>query len=55
MLRPFNRLWRDRRGVTAVEYGLIIALIILAIFASLSTTADNIVGTWNYIENSVVI
>jgi pilus assembly protein Flp/PilA len=55
MLNSIKRIWRDRRGATVVEYGLIISLVILAIFASMSSAADSIIETWNYIENQVVV
>jgi pilus assembly protein Flp/PilA len=35
------RLWRDETGATAVEYGLIVAFIFLAIVGGLSAFATN--------------
>ena len=38
----FRELWRDRSGVTAVEYGLIIALVALGIVGSLTALGRNL-------------
>lgn len=43
----------DERGATAVEYGLIIALVVLALIAGLSTFASTTVGMWNDVANIV--
>lgn len=44
---------RDRRGATALEYGFILALIVIAIMASLSSVADATVGMWGNVSNNV--
>jgi Flp pilus assembly pilin Flp len=44
-LQSLRRLALDRRGVTAVEYGLMAALIALAMFAALSAVGDGIKNT----------
>ncbi|MCC2976375.1 Flp family type IVb pilin [Sphingomonas sp. PL-96] len=40
-------LWRDRRGATAVEYGMIVAVIVIAMMISLAPVADRVVDIWN--------
>ncbi len=40
-LSALTRLARDESGATAIEYGLIVALIFLAIIGGLSTFATN--------------
>ncbi|WP_256325903.1 Flp family type IVb pilin [Sphingomonas sp. YR710] len=44
--RHVTALWRDDRGATAVEYGLVLALITLASLGALATMADTVVGMW---------
>jgi pilus assembly protein Flp/PilA len=51
--RLFSRLIADRRGATAIEYGLIIALVVLAMMGALRGTASVTVGMWNNISNTV--
>ena len=47
--RPYlNRFWRDERGATAIEYGLICALVFLAIITSVTAFGNktsNIITT----------
>jgi pilus assembly protein Flp/PilA len=53
MTRLFKRLLGDRRGATAVEYGLIIALVVLAIIGGLNNFANSTIGMWNNVSNEV--
>ncbi|MEO0815738.1 MAG: Flp family type IVb pilin [Pseudomonadota bacterium] len=57
MMKPnfeiFSSMLRDERGSTVVEYGLLVALLVLAIFAAISalgnptqTNYENIVNMW---------
>jgi pilus assembly protein Flp/PilA len=48
----FKRLLRDNRGATAVEYGLILALICLAILAAIQATAGEVIETWTHVEST---
>ncbi len=41
---------RDRRGVTALEYGLIAALIAVAIITAVSTLGTNLSSTFDTIS-----
>ena len=43
---------RDRRGATAVEYGLILALLVVAMIASLTTVATKTSQMWNNIADT---
>lgn len=36
MIRQFYRLWRSRRGATAIQYGLLAALIAITIMTTLN-------------------
>ena len=48
-----RRLRADRRAATAVEYGLIIALIVIAMVTALISVADASSGIWNNVSNKV--
>lgn len=52
-LRRFGLLYCER-GATAVEYGLILALIVLAIMAALNNVATKTVGMWNNVAANVL-
>ncbi|HEY0621918.1 Flp family type IVb pilin [Sphingomonas sp.] len=56
-MRPMKpllaRLLNCRRAATAVEYGLIIALIVLAMVAALTEFARTTTGMWNNISETV--
>jgi pilus assembly protein Flp/PilA len=49
----FRRLRRDKRGATAIEYGLIVALIGVAIMSALSSLGGGVGGMWTRINNNV--
>ena len=46
-------LWADTRGATAIEYGLIAALIILAMIGGLSTLGGGSGGMWTDLSDEV--
>ncbi|MDB5682665.1 MAG: Flp/Fap pilin component [Sphingomonas bacterium] len=46
MNRVIARLVRNARGATAVEYGLILALVVLAVFAALFAVAATTIDVW---------
>ena len=50
MLKLLRRVWRDSRGATAVEYGLILALIFLASVVAISKMADSTIALWNKVD-----
>ncbi|MFD1612241.1 Flp family type IVb pilin [Sphingomonas tabacisoli] len=49
-----HRLLRSAAGATAVEYGLIVSLIVIAMLASLSQVANVTIGMWNNIAQNVL-
>lgn len=51
--RTILRAWREPRAATAIEYGLILALIVIAIFVGLAALADSTIGLWNYVRVQV--
>ena len=49
MMKMLNRFAADESGATAIEYGLIAALIAVAIIAALKSLSSNIQNTFNYV------
>ena len=49
----FRKLLRDNRGATAIEYGLIVALVVIAILVSLQSVADENTGLWALVTSNV--
>jgi len=52
-MRALLHLLRDDQGATAVEYGLIVALIVIAMVTSLQMVANTNAGLWNNVSNQV--
>ena len=48
-----TRLVNDSRGVTAIEYGLIAALIAVAAIAMISSVGTNLTNTFSTVANSL--
>ncbi len=48
-----SRLVRDESGVTAIEYGLIAALIAVAAVAVMTTVGTNLSGTFSQVAASL--
>ena len=53
LARLYRRLKTNRRGGTAIEYGLIAALIVIAMIASLRSLANVTTAMWNDINENV--
>jgi pilus assembly protein Flp/PilA len=51
--RTWLALRFDKRGVTAMEYGLIAALIAVAIIAAITTVGTSLSGTFNFIAGKL--
>lgn len=49
-----ERLLRDTRGATAIEYGLIIACVVIAMIVALSNFAATSIDMWDDVSNRVV-
>jgi pilus assembly protein Flp/PilA len=47
------RVFRDSRGATAIEYGLIVALIVIAMIVALKNLAGTTIGMWNNVSTKV--
>ena len=50
----FTKIVRSDRGATAVEYGLIAALLTLALIGALGSTGSNTGEKWNGVSNEIV-
>ena len=51
--RRLLRLLNDRRAATAVEYGLIAALVVITMIVALKGVAATTVGMWSNIADTV--
>jgi pilus assembly protein Flp/PilA len=53
MLCLMWKLWEDRSGPTAIEYGLIAALIAIVTIAGLTTLGNNLNSRYNQLATTV--
>ena len=53
MMRRISNLAKDERGATAVEYGLIISLIVLAMISAFVQVAETTTNMWDGVSNKV--
>ena len=53
MLPAAKRFWNDQSGATAIEYGLIAALISVAIISAATTLGSNVSATFKKVANNV--
>ncbi|MBX7534538.1 Flp family type IVb pilin [Qipengyuania sp. GH1] len=53
MVRYLKALGHDERGATAVEYGLILALIFFALVGALETFGKTTINMWNHVSSTV--
>ncbi len=54
MTTIISRLLHDEQGATAIEYGLICALIALAIMTALQSFADSTLTMWMYVSSEAL-
>ena len=52
-MRRFFAILKDERGATAVEYGLILALVFLAMVAGVANFANTTTEMWNNVAEEV--
>jgi pilus assembly protein Flp/PilA len=52
-MSSFRKFVKDDSGATAIEYGLIAALVSVAIIAILSTLGDNLNATFNAVADNL--
>jgi pilus assembly protein Flp/PilA len=48
-----SRFWRDESGATAIEYGLMVALIALAIVGSISAFSDKMNSSLDKVSDAI--
>ncbi|MDV3455947.1 Flp family type IVb pilin [Sphingomonas sp. HF-S4] len=53
LTKSFYRLIRDTKAATVIEYGLICALIVLAIMGALVSVGTVTTDMWNNVSNKV--
>ena len=53
MLKLMRQILRDDTGATAVEYGLIVSLIVLAMITALGDFAAKNTAQWDYIDAKI--
>ena len=53
LIKSLRRLARNRRGATAIEYGLIVGLIAITMIVAFMTLASTTVGMWNNVSTKV--
>ena len=51
--KTLHRLRRDEGGATAIEYGLIAALIVIAMMGGLASLGGGAGGMWSKLNNTV--
>jgi len=54
-MRKFIRLTKDQRGATAIEYGLIAALIAVAAIGAMSALGTQLSTTFNNVSNNMKV
>ena len=54
IMHLLSKLRRSAKGATAVEYGLIVALIVIVGMMALFTLADTTISMWNGIAENVL-
>lgn len=54
MTRLLRQVLADRRGATAIEYGLIVSLIVIAMIGSFQQVANVTTVMWNNVSSEVV-
>ena len=52
-MKRFRRLWSDEAGATAIEYGLIATLIVIAILGGVRLFTTNAVSMFDFINTNV--
>lgn len=53
VFRLLQNLCRDRKGATAIEYGLILALVFLAMVGAVRGLAGSTIGLWDNVSAKV--
>lgn len=54
MLSALRRLLAEQKAATAVEYGLIVSLIVLAMLAGFQSVGSQTISMWGNVSSKVV-
>ena len=52
-MRRIKRLAQDERGATAIEYGLILAMIFLAMIGAVATFGQGVITMWTGVADDI--
>ena len=52
-MRVIRAIFSDSRGATAVEYGLILAMIFLAFIGAVAQFGQTTINMWDHVANEV--
>jgi pilus assembly protein Flp/PilA len=52
-MKFFNKLFKNEEGATAIEYGLIAALIAVAAITAMGTLGNTLENTFNKVSNEM--
>jgi pilus assembly protein Flp/PilA len=52
-MKNLRKMFADKKGATAIEYGLIAALIAVAAITAMGTLGTNLSNTFNKVGNSI--
>jgi pilus assembly protein Flp/PilA len=55
LIKLIRRLAKNRRGGTAIEYGLIAALVVITMIAAFMQVADSTVGLWSNVNTKMAV
>lgn len=53
LIQYFKSFWNNEEGATAVEYGLMVALIAAVIIAAVTLIGTNLNAVFNFIANAL--
>lgn len=53
MMRFVKRLWKDDKGATAIEYGLLAALVAVAIIVALNAVSTELNNTFSAVSTEL--
>ena len=54
-MHKLQRIWRDARAATAIEYGLIAALIAIAAITAMSNLGKKLTNTFNNVQSNIKV
>lgn len=52
-MQRFFKIFRDEKGATAIEYGLIATLIAIAAIAAMGSVGDKLTSTFNNVSTNL--